>query len=148
MHQHDHGHEGAHANGHGCGPGYAPDRNGRAFALALGLNLAFVGIEAFYGWRVGSLALLADAGHNLGDAAGLLLAWVAYAAARLRPDDRHMIALVLAAAATALRALGIGHTTLQVESAACGWGCGADLSPLTESGAPGCRRGQPGRQHR
>lgn len=89
MHRHEHDHEGAHAHAHGHRHGHAPDRYGRAFALGVGLNLAFVGIETFYGWRAGSLALLADAGHNLGDVAGLLLAWAAYAAARLRPDDRH-----------------------------------------------------------
>ena len=46
-----------------------------AFAIGIVLNLAFVGIEAFYGWRINSLALLADAGHNLSDVAGLVLAW-------------------------------------------------------------------------
>lgn len=94
-HDHDdpHGHHGHHDHGHPHGHGHAhvhaPAHYGRAFALGVGLNLAFVGIEAFYGWAVGSLALLADAGHNLSDVGGLLLAWAAYAAARLRPDDRH-----------------------------------------------------------
>ncbi len=62
---------------------------GRAFALGIALNSAFVLIEAFYGWHTGSLALLADAGHNLSDVAGLLLAWAALVAGRLRPDNRH-----------------------------------------------------------
>ena len=38
-----------------------------AFAIGIALNIAFVAVEAFYGWKVNSLALLADAGHNLSD---------------------------------------------------------------------------------
>jgi len=60
-----------------------------AFALGIALNLAFVAVEAFYGWKVGSLALLGDAGHNLSDVAGLGLAWGGALAGRLSPDDRH-----------------------------------------------------------
>lgn len=59
------------------------------FALGIALNIAFVAIEAFYGWRAGSLALLADAGHNLGDVGGLALAWAGLAAGRVRASDRH-----------------------------------------------------------
>ncbi len=62
---------------------------GRAFAIGIALNVGFVLVEAWYGWHAGSLALLADAGHNLSDVGGLLLAWAALAAGRLRPDDRH-----------------------------------------------------------
>ena len=51
--------------------------------------MAFVVIEAFYGWKVNSLALLADAGHNLSDVIGLVLAWGGALAGRLRPDARH-----------------------------------------------------------
>ena len=61
----------------------------RAFAIGIALNLAFVAIEAFYGWKVDSLALLADAGHNLSDVIGLVLAWGGALAGRLRPDARH-----------------------------------------------------------
>lgn len=61
----------------------------RAFAIGIGLNLAYVAIEAFYGWRADSLALLADAGHNLTDVASLVLAWIAALAGGLRPDHRH-----------------------------------------------------------
>lgn len=68
---------------------HAPARFGRAFAIGITLNIAFVLVEAFYGWRTGSLALLADAAHNLSDVGGLILAWAGLAAARLRPDDRH-----------------------------------------------------------
>ena len=68
---------------------HAPASFGRAFAIGIALNLAFVLIEAFYGWRSQSLGLLADAAHNLSDVGGLLLAWAAFAAARLKPDSRH-----------------------------------------------------------
>ncbi len=63
--------------------------HGRAFAIGSGLNIAFVLIEAWYGWQTGSLALLADAAHNLSDVGGLLLAWLATAAARFRPNATH-----------------------------------------------------------
>jgi cobalt-zinc-cadmium efflux system protein len=69
--------------------GHAPGGYNRAFVIGIVLNLGFVAIEAFYGWRVGSLALLADAAHNLSDVAGLILAWVASLAGRFRPDHRH-----------------------------------------------------------
>ncbi|MCK9214992.1 MAG: cation diffusion facilitator family transporter [Rhodoferax sp.] len=68
---------------------HTPANFNRAFAIGIVLNLAFVGIEAFYGWRVNSLALLADAGHNLSDVAGLVLAWGGALAIRLVPDARH-----------------------------------------------------------
>jgi cobalt-zinc-cadmium efflux system protein len=61
----------------------------RAFAIGIGLNLLYVAVEAFYGWRVDSLALLADAGHNLSDVGGLALAWGATLAGRLRANPRH-----------------------------------------------------------
>jgi cobalt-zinc-cadmium efflux system protein len=60
-----------------------------AFTVGIALNAVFVVVEAFYGWKVGSLALLADAGHNLSDVAGLVLAWGGALAGRLRPDARH-----------------------------------------------------------
>lgn len=60
---------------------------GRAFGIGIALNVTFVVIEAWYGWVTGSLALLADAAHNLGDVGGLLLAWAAFAAARLKTSD-------------------------------------------------------------
>ena len=75
--------------GHDHGHGHAPARFDRAFAIGIGLNLAFVAVEAFYGWKIDSLALLADAGHNLSDVIGLVLAWGGALAGRLRPDARH-----------------------------------------------------------
>jgi cobalt-zinc-cadmium efflux system protein len=62
---------------------------GKLFAIGIALNIGYVAIEAFYGWRIGSLALLADAAHNLGDVAGLLLAWAAFAAGKIVPNITH-----------------------------------------------------------
>ncbi len=75
--------------GHDHSHGHAPASFDRAFAIGIALNLAFVGIEAFYGWQIDSLALLADAGHNLSDVAGLVLAWGGALAGQLRPNARH-----------------------------------------------------------
>jgi cobalt-zinc-cadmium efflux system protein len=92
-HGHDHGHDHGQAHGHdhahGHGHAHAPANFDRAFAIGIALNLVFVAIEAFFGWRANSLALLADAGHNLGDVAGLVLAWGGAVAGRLRPDARY-----------------------------------------------------------
>jgi len=74
-------------NDHDHAPG--PDAFSRAFAIGIALNIGFVAVEAFYGWRASSLALLADAGHNLSDVAGLVLAWAGAMAGRLTPDHRH-----------------------------------------------------------
>jgi cobalt-zinc-cadmium efflux system protein len=68
---------------------HAPTNYGKAFAIGVVLNLGFVLVEAFYGWQASSLALLADAAHNLSDVGGLLLAWAGFAAARLKPNLRH-----------------------------------------------------------
>lgn len=68
---------------------HAPANFNQAFAIGIGLNLVFVAIEAFYGWKINSLALLADAGHNLSDVAGLVLAWGGALAGKLRPNARH-----------------------------------------------------------
>lgn len=57
--------------------GHHFDTHNRSFAIAVTLNLLFVIIEAVYGLVSGSLALLADAGHNLSDVLGLIMAWVA-----------------------------------------------------------------------
>lgn len=79
---------------------------GRAFGIGIVLNVGFVAIEGIVGWQVNSLALLADAGHNLSDVAGLVLAWGAVLAGRLAPDHRHTYgwrrASILAAFANAI----------------------------------------------
>jgi len=79
---HDHAHHHSHTHP-------APADFGPRFALGIALNVGFVVVEAFFGWRADSLALLADAVHNLGDVGALALAWAALAAARLRANDRH-----------------------------------------------------------
>ena len=68
---------------------HAPASYNAAFGIGIALNIAFVAIEAFYGWKIDSLALLADAGHNLSDVIGLVLAWGGALAGKLRPDARH-----------------------------------------------------------
>jgi len=86
--------------------GHTPAEFNRAFAIGIALNVLFVVIEASYGWKVNSLALLADAGHNLSDVVGLVLAWGGALAGRLRPDVRHTYGwkrgTILAAFANAL----------------------------------------------
>lgn len=100
MSGHDHG--GGHA-GHAHA---APADFGRAFALGIGLNLVYVAVEAGVGLAIGSMALVADAGHNLSDVAGLALAWGGAALARRRPTRRFTYGLkgasVLAALANAV----------------------------------------------
>jgi len=68
---------------------HAPSRYGRAFAIGVTLNLLFVGVEAVYGVLAHSLALLSDAGHNLSDVAGLLMAWGAVRLSQWQPTQKH-----------------------------------------------------------
>ncbi|HNJ41469.1 MAG TPA: cation diffusion facilitator family transporter, partial [Acidobacteriota bacterium] len=63
--------------------------SGRAFAIGLSLNVLFVMVEFLFGFWSGSLALVADAGHNLTDVAGLLLAWAGIWLARQKPTVNH-----------------------------------------------------------
>jgi cobalt-zinc-cadmium efflux system protein len=91
--EHDHAHGHAHEPGHAHGLGHAhvhlpPDGHHRAFAIGILLNAAFVAIEAWAGWYSGSLALLSDAGHNVSDVLGLLLAWAGVWAAQRAPSER------------------------------------------------------------
>jgi cobalt-zinc-cadmium efflux system protein len=80
-----HGHSHGHAHSHGL----SPDQLDWAMAVGVGLNTAFVVIEAVCGFWAGSLALMADAGHNAGDVLGLLLAWGASRLARRPPSRRY-----------------------------------------------------------
>jgi hypothetical protein len=77
-----HEHHSHHGHSHG------PDNYDRAFAIGVALNLAYVVVEAGFGLRTSSLALLADAGHNLSDVLSLLLAWAANHLSRLKPSKR------------------------------------------------------------
>ena len=85
-HEHDHEH----------------DRTSRAFALGTLLNLAFVAVEAGFGFASRSMALVADAGHNLGDVLGLALAWGATFLVRRKPSKRHTYGMKKASVLTAL----------------------------------------------
>jgi cobalt-zinc-cadmium efflux system protein len=90
QHDHDECDHGPHAHGHhGHGHSHAPASFGRAFAVGVALNSGFVVLEVVYGLFAHSLALVADAGHNLGDVFGLLLAWGATIWARRAPTARH-----------------------------------------------------------
>lgn len=86
---HSHSHEhGGHSHGHGHGHGHPPADFTSAFAIGVVLNTAFVIIEAAYGFWSGSMALIADAGHNLSDVLSLLLAWAASVLAKRAPSKR------------------------------------------------------------
>ena len=90
---------------HAHGPARRADY-GRAFAIGIGLNLAYVLVEAGFGVVSGSLALLADAGHNLGDVLGLGFSWGAALLSRREPSRRFTYGLrsssILAALANAI----------------------------------------------
>jgi cobalt-zinc-cadmium efflux system protein len=82
-----HDHHGEHGHAH------APKSFGSAFALGVGLNVAFVIVEAVFGLLSNSTALLADAGHNLSDVLGLLVAWAAYVLSQRAPTGRYTYGL-------------------------------------------------------
>jgi cobalt-zinc-cadmium efflux system protein len=64
-----------------------------AFAVGIALNTAFVLVEAGYGFAAGSMALVADAGHNLSDVLGLAVAWIAAILSRRAPTQRYTYGL-------------------------------------------------------
>ncbi len=76
MHEHSHDHE-------------AAGNFGTMFAIATTLNLGLVALQVFYGVVANSVALLADAGHNFGDALGLVIAWGAHVLAKFNPTSRY-----------------------------------------------------------
>jgi cobalt-zinc-cadmium efflux system protein len=92
MQPHDHAAHGhSHHHGHSHGPGghhHAPASFGRAFAIGIILNTVFVIVEAGYGFLSGSMALVADAGHNLSDVLGLIIAWGATILSGKSPSQR------------------------------------------------------------
>jgi cobalt-zinc-cadmium efflux system protein len=96
-----HGH--THHDHHAHGPRVAA---GRAFAIGIALNTGFAVVEGGFGFFANSLALLADAAHNLGDVLGLLLAWGAASLARRAPSARFTYGMrgstIMAALANAL----------------------------------------------
>ncbi len=72
---------------------HAPATFGAAFALGSALNITFVVAEATFGLIDHSLALVADAGHNLGDVLALLVAWAASVMVKRRPSARYTYGL-------------------------------------------------------
>ena len=103
---HSHNHSFGHSHDHAHGHSHAPADFGRAFAIGVTLNLAFVVVEATFGFLSGSMALVADAGHNLSDVLALLLAWAASVAAKRPASARftygYKSSTILAAFANAM----------------------------------------------
>ena len=94
-----------HAHAH-AGHGHAPADFSAAFLIGIALNAAFVAVELFYGIAANSMALIADAGHNLGDVLGLVVAFLGARLVQRRPSPRFTYGLkkssILAALANAL----------------------------------------------
>ena len=112
-HRHGHGHGHDHDHGHGHGHGHGADPAARGFLPGILLNLAFTGFEAAAGFIAGSMALMADAGHNLSDVLGLALAWGAVVLARRLPSPRrtygwHRGTILAALGNAALLLLAVG----------------------------------------
>jgi len=112
---------------------------GTVFLWAIALNTIYVFVEALFGFWVGSLALLADAAHNLTDVVGLVLAWGAIGLGRLRPNERHTYgfgrATILAALANGISLLiGVG---MIVHEAIDRIGIPQDVSAATVLGVAG-----------
>jgi cobalt-zinc-cadmium efflux system protein len=97
---HDHSH--SHDHGHA----HAPVSFGTAFAIGITLNVGFVVAEVVFGFLANSMSLMADAGHNLSDVLGLVLAWAAATMAKKAPSPRFTYGLkkapILAALANSL----------------------------------------------
>jgi cobalt-zinc-cadmium efflux system protein len=104
-HIHDHGHGHSHGRGHGRAEG------GARFSIAIALNVTFAALEAGAGFWSNSTALLADAGHNLSDVLGLVLAggaaWLAARAPTPRRTYGFAKASVLSALANGLILVGV-----------------------------------------
>ena len=116
-HDHDHGHDHSHDHSLGHAHVHAPANFGKAFAIGITLNTALVVAEAVYGYLGNSTALLADAGHNLSDVLGLVVAWGASIAARRAPSGRFTYGF---RASTILAALA-NAVFLLVATGAIGW---------------------------
>ncbi|WP_294198536.1 cation diffusion facilitator family transporter [uncultured Sphingomonas sp.] len=113
-HHHDHGHDHGHSHAHAT----PPERWDHVFAIGIALNLAYLVAEGIAGFLFDSVALLADAGHNLSDVLGLAVAWGGAALARAAPSKRFTYGLkgstILAALANALLLLvAIGAIALE-----------------------------------
>jgi cobalt-zinc-cadmium efflux system protein len=115
----DHGHD------------HAPREFGRAFAIGISLNVAFVAVEVVYGLLAHSMALLGDAFHNLSDVLGLLVAYAAVALSRRAPSKRHTYGFRRASILTAL----FNSVTLVLVTGAVAWeAIGRIFHPVTVEG--------------
>jgi cobalt-zinc-cadmium efflux system protein len=90
---HDHNDHIGHDHSHSHSHSHTPPSNNAAFAIGVALNVAFVVAEVVYGLAANSLALLSDAGHNLSDVFGLLIAWGAIHISKSLPTKRHTYGL-------------------------------------------------------
>jgi len=105
-HEREHGHDHEHDHEHGHTHGMATRGINTRMATAVALNLSFVVIEGGFGFLSNSVALIADAGHNLSDVLGLVCAWTAMFLGRRPPGQKFTYGLgrssVLAALANAV----------------------------------------------
>jgi cobalt-zinc-cadmium efflux system protein len=116
-HDHDdHDHDDQAGHDH-AGHSHAPASFGHAFAIGIALNTGFVAVEAVYGVIANSTALLADAGHNLGDVLGLVLAWIAGQLAASRPSARYSYGL----GASSILAAMLNALILMLATGAIAW---------------------------
>ena len=104
--------QGGHSHSHGHHH-RAPAQIDRAFAIGAAVNLAFVVGEVGFGIAANSMALMADAAHNLGDVLGLLLAWGAATLGRRPPTERRTYGwgrgtILAALANAAVLLIGVG----------------------------------------
>ncbi|WP_300904765.1 cation diffusion facilitator family transporter [uncultured Alistipes sp.] len=131
-----------HAHAHHPHPSRTAALN-RAFAWGIALNVAFVAAECVAGLWYGSIGLLSDAGHNLSDVAGLVLALVAFRLARRRPTARYTygykkstvlisllnsLLLLLAAVAIVVESILRLRHPVPVVGAAVAWTAGAGVA--------------------
>ncbi|HEX7648679.1 MAG TPA: cation diffusion facilitator family transporter [Noviherbaspirillum sp.] len=120
QHEHEHDHDDHHGHDHSHGHHghvHAPKDFGKPFAIGVFLNGGFVIVEAVFGFLSNSLSLLTDAGHNLGDVLGLLLAWGASVLANRRPSARFTYGL----RSTSILAALINAALLLLATGAIGW---------------------------
>ncbi len=91
--QHDHGHKHEHTHDHAHHHNHVPQNFNMPFIIGITLNSLFVIIEGAYGYFSHSLALMADAGHNLSDVASLFIAWGAIWLSQKKPTSRFTFGL-------------------------------------------------------